>query len=330
MLISWNTTQACNLTCVHCYREAGAKSHLELSTAEGKKLIREISQAGFKIMIFSGGEPLMRPDIYELIRFAKEQGLRPVLGTNGTLLTADAVQRLKEAGAMRVGISLDSLDAAKHNRFRGCEEAWQLTMAGIANCKRYGLDFQIHTTVTTYNEGEILDILDWCVQSGAKGHHIFFLVPTGRGKDIEDTSLHTEAYEALLEAIMEKQKTVPIEIKPTCAPQFMRVAEQKGMKLRYTRGCLAGIRYCIINPWGEVQACPYLPLTSGNVKDQSFVDIWQNDNLFTQFRQERPRGSCGVCKYYENCGGCRARAYYYNDGDYLAEEPWCKYSSRKG
>lgn len=327
MLISWNSTQACNLKCKHCYRDAGDKATKELSTAEAKTLIDQIVKTGFRIMIFSGGEPLMRPDMIELVGYASSKGLRPVLGTNGTLLTPETVKALKEVGALRVGISLDSLDEARHNEFRGHPDAFAMTMAGIENCRAGGLDFQIHTTVTQMNKNEVLNMTDWCEANGAKGHHVFFLVPTGRGKEIEETTLHTDEYEGLLTALMEKQKHTSVEIKPTCAPQFMRIAQDQGLHLRYSRGCLAGISYCIISPIGDVQACPYLPVVSGNVRETPFDELWRNDEIFRQFRKEKPKGSCGVCKHYDICGGCRARAYYYTGGDYLAEEPWCKYST---
>lgn len=327
MIISWNTTQACNIHCAHCYRDAGAKQAEELTTEAGKKLLSEIARAGFKIMILSGGEPLLRPDIYELIAHAKSVGLRPVLGTNGILITPEVAKRLKEAGLAVAGISLDSCDPAKHNRFRQAENAWQDTVAGMEACKAAGLKFQIHTTAMLWNEAEITDITDFAVERGAIAHHIFFLVPTGRGKDIEDLSLKTEQYEALLERILDKQTQVPIELKPTCAPQFMRIAKEKGIPMRYTRGCLAGTAYCVIIPNGNVQPCPYLPLTVGNVKETPFDEIWQSSDLFNELRKSPLKGGCGSCGYDQICGGCRARAYYYSGGDYLAGEPWCKYKN---
>ena len=147
MILSWNTTNQCNMFCSHCYREAGEKAQGELTTAEGKKLIEEIKKAGFRIMIFSGGEPLMRPDIFELIAYATKVGLRTVLGTNGTLITAEVAAKLKAAGVMGVGISLDSLDQQKHDTLRAYEGAWQQAVAGMANCRNAGLPFQIHTTI---------------------------------------------------------------------------------------------------------------------------------------------------------------------------------------
>jgi len=325
MIISWNTTQACNINCIHCYRDAGTKRSDELNTQEGKNLLTQIARAGFKIMILSGGEPLLRPDIYELISHAKSCGMRPVIGTNGTLITKEATVNLKAAGLAVAGISIDSLDQSTHDHFRGCSGAWEQTLSGIESCREAGLPFQIHTTVTSYNEQEITEITDRAVKLGAIAHHIFFLVPTGRGKDIEDTSLKTAQYEALLEHILDKQSQVPIELKPTCAPQFMRIAMQRGMKTRFTKGCLAGTSYCVILPNGDVQPCPYLPIAVGNVRKMDFDDIWQQSTLFNELRNQPLKGGCANCGYDQVCGGCRARAYYYADGDYMAEEPWCAY-----
>lgn len=325
MIISWNTTRACNLRCIHCYRDAGAADRGELTTAEGRTLLAQIARAGFKIMIFSGGEPLIREDIFELIACAKTLGMRPVLGTNGMLITSAVARALKEAGAACAGISLDSRDRDRHDRFRGHAGAWEETMRGIAACREAGLPFQIHTTVMTWNESEITSITDLAVELGAVAHHIFFLVPTGRARDIEDTTLKTAQYEALLERILDKQAQVPIELKPTCAPQFMRIARQKGIPMRFSKGCLAGTSYCVILPSGDVHPCPYLPLSAGNVREQPFDAIWRDSALLQDFRRLPLKGGCGSCSCADICGGCRARAYYYSDGDYLAEEPWCNF-----
>ncbi|MCX7780920.1 MAG: putative heme d1 biosynthesis radical SAM protein NirJ2 [Negativicutes bacterium] len=323
MIISWNTTQACNINCLHCYRDAGAKLADELSTVEGKKLLAEIAACGFKIMVFSGGEPLLRPDIFELIRYARSLGLRPVLGTNGTMITPKLARELKAAGLAVAGISVDSREKAKHDWFRQSEGAWEQTMAGIDACRQGGLPFQLHTTVMNWNEDEVTDITDLAVELGAIAHHIFFLVPAGRGKDIAETTLKTLQYENLLARILEKQRQVKIELKPTCAPQFMRIARQKGIPLRFSKGCLAGTTYCVILPNGDVQACPYFPVKAGNVKTTDFTVLWRENALFRELRTAPLKGRCGGCGFTDICGGCRARAYYYSDGDYLAEEPWC-------
>lgn len=329
-IVSWNVTNACNMYCAHCYRDAGCKAEDELSTADAKKLLTEIKRAGFQIMIFSGGEPLMRPDILELVKFADSLGLFPVFGTNGTLITPQMARDLKAAGARAMGISLDSLDAAKHDKFRSFPGGWQGAVDGMKNCKAAGLPFQIHTTVMDWNAPELEDMIDFAVEIGARAHHFFFLVPTGRAATIEEESLRAEQYEDVLTRIMKKQQTVPIELKPTCAPQFLRIAAELGMKSRFHRGCLAGLSYCIISPKGKVQPCAYLKEYLGDVRETPFDEIWKNNAVLQKLRTMKYDGGCGACKYQRVCGGCRARAAIYHDGDYMAEEPWCLYHGRKG
>ena len=330
MIVSWNTTNACNMYCDHCYRDAGCKAEEELSTAEAKTLLEQIARAGFKIMIFSGGEPLMRPDIVELVAYAASLGLRPVFGTNGTLITLEMAQELKAAGAMGMGISLDSMDREKHNAFRKFPGAWEGAVQGMRNCRAAGLPFQIHTTVMEWNNHELEALTDFAVAEGAVAHHFFFLVPTGRAKTIEAESLRAEAYEDTLTRIMKKQQEVDIELKPTCAPQFLRIAAQMGMKTRFRRGCLAGMAYCIISPRGKVQPCAYLNMELGDVRQTPFDEIWKNSEVLNKLRTLEYSGGCGSCEYKRACGGCRARAAYYHEGDYMAEEPWCLYHGRKG
>lgn len=328
MLVSWNTTNQCNMFCDHCYRDAGAKANDELTTAEARKLIEEIKQAGFQIMIFSGGEPLLRPDIYELGAYARQQGLRAVLGTNGSLITPEVASKLKEAGFMAAGVSLDSLEPAKNDAFRKLENASALTITGMKNLKAAGLPFQIHTTVMDWNVDELEDITDFAVEIGAMAHHVFFLVPTGRGANIEEEALRVVDYEKTIARLMDKQKQVKIEIKPTCAPQFIRVADKKGLSTRFTKGCLAGISYCIISPQGNVQPCAYINMQLGNVRDIPFGKIWADNPVFNELRGMQYDGKCGICDYKERCGGCRARANYYN-GSIMAEDSWCLYQPCK-
>ena len=324
MIVSWMTTNKCNLTCKHCYQDARPDACAnELTTDEARTLIDQIAAAGFKIMIFSGGEPLMRPDIYDLVAYAASKGLRPVFGTNGTLITTEVAGKLKECGACAMGISLDSLDRAKHDSFRGLEGAWDATVAGMRACREVGLPFQIHTTVLDWNEHEVCDITDFAVEHGAIAHYIFFLIPVGRGKYINDTSLKVAANERLLRQIMAKQAEVSIDVKPTCAPQFTRVAEQLGVKTRFERGCLAGLTYCIVSPEGVVRPCAYMTEEAGNVREQPFDEIWKTSPVFEHLRTREYGGSCGTCDFRAGCGGCRARAAYYHDGDFMAQDDYC-------
>ena len=325
MLISWNTTRACNQACEHCYRDAGTKQEDELSTAEGLGLIEEIATAGFRIMVFSGGEPLLRDDIFDLMAHAHHCGLRSVLGTNGTLIDTSVAGHLKQVGVARAGISLDSTDEQAHDQFRRMPGAWKQAVEGMRNCQQVGLPFQVHTTLTARNAPVLTDLIDFAESIGAAAHHIFFLVPTGRGKQLESEALDAEQYEQLLDDILEKQRHTTMEIKPTCAPQFMRIAAQKGMDLRFTKGCLAGTTYCVIIPNGDVNPCPYLPVKVGNVRETPFSQLWRESPVFATLRQAQVGGVCGRCKYQAICGGCRARAYYFSDGDFMAEDPWCAY-----
>ncbi|WP_350342938.1 putative heme d1 biosynthesis radical SAM protein NirJ2 [Proteinivorax tanatarense] len=330
MIISWNTTNQCNMYCDHCYRESGKKASEELNTKQGKTLIEEIKKAGFKIMIFSGGEPFLRNDIFELLIHAKRLGLRPVLGTNGTLIDLNTAKELKNIGVMGVGISLDSLNEEKHDNLRKFPGAWKKAIEGMENCKSIDLPFQTHTTVMGWNNHEVEKLTDFSLEIGAKAHHFFFLVPTGRAKNIEQESLRAREYDQVLTKIMKKQKDVDIELKPTCAPQFMRIAKELGLKPRYSRGCLAGISYCIIGPSGQVQPCAYLDRDLGNVKDTPFSEIWKENKILKELRTMDYTGGCGSCSFKRICGGCRARSAYYNNGDFMSEEPWCLSQRRKG
>lgn len=325
MIISWNVTKACNLKCRHCYRDAGKIDPQELNLKEAKELLKEIARANFKIIILSGGEPLLRKDIYDLISFAVSLGLRPVLGSNGTLITKGVARKLKQAGLARAGISLDSIDARVHDGFRQKEGAWGLTLKGMRACKDTGLDFQVHTTVSQTNSQEIEKITDFASGLGACAHHIFFLVPTGRGKEINDFSLSPKDYETLLRNILKNKEKTKIELKPVCAPQFIPLARQMGIGIRFQRGCLAGITYCCILPNGDVHPCPYLPLRLGNVREEKFSSIWRENKIFIKLRTLDYKGRCADCQDKVSCGGCRARAYHIS-GDYMAQDPDCAYA----
>lgn len=326
MIVSWNTTKKCNLFCEHCYRESGpdVESIHELSTSEGKQLLNELKLAGFKIVILSGGEPLMRNDIFELSAYAREIGLRPVLGTNGTLLSRGIAGRLVESGVLGVAISLDSTSSQYHDKFRNRKGAWDKAVKGIKNALDVGLRVQINTTVTDNNFDQFNSVVDFAADLGVQAVHPFFLVPTGRGKSIEEESLKREKYFRMIKTVLNKQKEVSMELKPTCAPQFIPMAREMEIPIRFTRGCLAGVSYCCILPDGDIHICPYLPIKVGNVKEKPFNEIWKESDIFIKLRSFKEyEGRCGGCSSVNVCGGCRARAYYYSDGNYMAEEPWC-------
>lgn len=322
MLVSWNTTKACNLKCKHCYRDAGKKERDELSLGEARLLLEEMNLAGFQIVVLSGGEPLMREDIFDIIGYGTALGMRMVLGTNGTLITKDVADKLKKSGLARVGVSLDSRNPAVHDQFRGVEGSFRRVLEAVESVKDVGLEFQVHTTVTKYNYNEIDPLIDFVADLGACAYHIFFLVPAGRGHQETESLISPKSYYRLISLILERQKGLDIELKPVCAPQFIPLAEKQGMQLRFNRGCLAGISYCCILPSGDVQPCPYLPLGLGNVRETPFSRIWKENEVFRTLRSLSYHGKCRECAYKEICGGCRARAHYHC-GDYLGEDYYC-------
>lgn len=325
MLISWNTTKRCNLFCRHCYREAGPqeKAMDELTTAEGRQLIKEIKKAGFHLLILSGGEPLLREDIIDLAAAAKENGLIPAMGTNGTLLTLALAKELAAVGLRGIAISVDSLDSAYHDKFRGIQGAYEQAQAGIDNALAAGLRVQINLTLTENNQDQFEKMVDYYEKRGVNAIHPFFLVPTGRALSMAEEGLKADAYFGMIKKILERQQKTTLELKPTCAPQFMPMAKAMGLQMRFTRGCLAGTGYCCILPNGKVHVCPYLPIEAGDVRQTPFDVIWHESEAFQRLRNfSAYEGACGSCEDVAICGGCRARAYYYQN-NYLAEEPWC-------
>ena len=326
MIISWNITKRCNLYCEHCYRDSSNQYFKdELTVEEGKKLIDEIAKAGFKILILSGGEPLMREDLFEFASYAKQAGLRPVLGTNGTLITLEIAKRLKASGISAAAVSIDHVIEQKHDDFRNSLGSFQKALEGIKNCIQAGIRVQINTTITNENQGYLIQMADFAKEVGASSYHPFFMVEVGRGGNIQHLSLDHKEYIHHIQSVLEKQKNVEMEIKPTCAPQFMAFAKQKDIPMRFTRGCIAGIGYCCILPNGEVHICPYLPVQVGNVKDTPFHILWKESPIFSELRDfSQYKGKCGNCNHLSICGGCRARAYK-KTGDYLHEDPASKY-----
>ena len=345
-LISWNMTFACNLRCPHCYIDAEERAGKgELSTEEGKMLIDQIVEVSKPILILSGGEPLLRADVFELARYATGKGLIVAMGTNGTLITDSVAKELKSSGVTAVAISIDSSVPERHDAFRGVKDSWKRALEGIDLCIERGITVQVNTTVTQQNYAEIDDIMALAEEHGARSFHLFFLVPTGRGKAIEDIS--AEMYEQMLDDTLDKiaYGKYKLDIRPVCAPQFMRIASQKGLSLeKWRRGCIAGLAYCRIYPTGEVTPCPYLPIKLGSIRETPFRDIWFNSPVLKAIRDlDRLKGKCRICEYRAICGGCRARAYGLTSfvdvcgglqepaelkGDYLAEEPWCPYQPR--
>lgn len=341
-LIAWEVTRSCNLACRHCRAEAHPEPYPgELDTVEAKALIDTFPQVGNPIIIFTGGDPMLRPDVYELAAYAKERGLRCVMSPNGTLITPEKARRIAEAGIQRCSISIDGPDAASHDAFRGMPGAFSAALRGIEDLKRAGVAFQINTTVTKSNLEDFKKIFDLCERVGAAAWHIFLLVPMGRASDLEEEVITAQEYEDVLHWFYDFRKTTRMHLKATCAPQYYRILRQRaraegvpvtpaifGMDAM-TRGCLGGTGFCFISHVGQVQPCGYLTLDCGNVRETPFPEIWRHAKPFLQFRdQANYKGKCGVCEFHNVCGGCRARAWSMH-GDYLEEEPLCVYQPRR-
>jgi radical SAM protein with 4Fe4S-binding SPASM domain len=346
LVLSWNVTRQCNLKCPHCYINATDKKPInELTTEEAKNLIDQICEVSKPLLILSGGEPLLRSDIYELIRYGASKGLKMGLGSNGSLIDDAAAKKLKEAGIETVSISLDSHIPEQHDEFRGVKGSWEKAVSAIKALRKNGVLVQVNTTLTQQNYDQIDDIISLVESIGVENFHLFFLVPTGRGVKIADIS--PAKYESMIKTTFAKTARHKLNVRPSCAPQFMRIAKDMGLDMsRWIRGCIAGLYYCRVYPNGDVTPCPYLPIKLGNIREKSFKEIWFNSDMFKTMRDfDALKGKCGVCEYRVICGGCRARAYglssdfidYCGDlhepaelkGDYLTEDPWCVYQPKK-
>ncbi len=345
LVMSWNVTRECNMKCSHCYINATDKKLTdELSTQEGKNLMDQICQVSKPLLILSGGEPLLRPDIYELIQYGASKSLKMGLGSNGSFIDDIVAAKLKAAGIATVSISLDSHIPAQHDEFRGVVGAWEKAVNACKSLRKNNVLVQVNTTLTQQNYNQIDDIMSLAEEIGVENFHMFFLVPTGRGTKLEDIS--PQKYEDMITKTFAKVAKHKLNVRPSCAPQFMRIAKGMGLDMRqWIRGCLAGLYYCRIYPNGDVTPCPYLPIKLGNVREKSFKEIWFDSPIFKALRDPNSlKGKCRECEYRALCGGCRARAYglssdfidYCGDlhvpvevkSDYLTEDPWCVYQPK--
>ncbi len=337
-LVAWETTRRCNLACVHC--RAAAEDHVyenELDTQAAFKLMDQIRETGQPIVILTGGEPLLRPDIFDIAQHGTKIGLRMVMAPNGTLITAENARKMKDSGIKRISISLDGSTTQGHDTFRGVKGAFAGALNGIEHAKSVGLDFQINTTITKSNLDEIPKILSLAESLGAVAHHIFLLVPTGRGKYIVDQEIDAREYEKTLNWFYDQRDKTSLQLKATCAPHYYRILRQRakedGEKVTFeshgldavTRGCLAGTGFCFISHTGEVQTCGFLDVLCGDITKNTFKEVWENSEVFNKLRNfDNLDGKCGICEYRKVCGGCRARAFEAT-GNYLAQEPLCTY-----
>lgn len=320
-LISWNLTQRCNLVCGHCYLDASRDAaEGELSENECLRVVDEIAElCPGAMLVLSGGEPLLRPDFFSIARHAARRGLMVVVGSNGTMITGELARQMASCGVLGVGISLDSLDPALHDSLRGMPGAWKKAVAGIEAAKNAGLQAQIQMTVMRSNRHEMASMVEFADSIGARAFNVFFLVCTGRGQKASDL-ISTEYEQVLLDLVGLQGRYPGLIVRARCAPHFARLAPARDAG----PGCMAATSYCRITPQGEVTPCPYLPVVAGDLRKQSFAQIWEASPDFSKLRQGQGKGKCGACDFASTCGGCRARAFA-TSADYMAEDPYCLY-----
>ena len=328
--VYWEVTAGCNLRCIHCRRtDVLAKgSPDELTTGEAKSFIDQLADMGRPVLIFSGGEPLFRKDLFEIIGYAQEKGLPLGLATNGTLINDRLAEHLAKSGVYYASISLDGANSKTHDAFRGPGN-FAKALKGFAALKKAGIKVQINFTMTKRNAAEINEIYQLSKEMGAIALYLFLLVPVGCGVEIANSDmLSPQEVEKWLKWIDQKDKSGKLPIKAICAPHYYRVeTEEIGTApiSQDRKGCLAGIHMCFVSHKGDVFPCGYLPLSSGNIKKTPLKELWTNSELFSKLRDPNLlEGRCGTCDFKNVCGGCRARAYFASE-NVLAEEPACAY-----
>ncbi|MBI4341042.1 MAG: radical SAM protein [Candidatus Omnitrophica bacterium] len=337
-MVFWESTAGCNLACRHCRRleVSRALSRKDLTTPQVVRyLIGGLLQVGRPVLVCSGGEPLLRPDLFDIAWSAVEAGLPIALATNGTLIDESMANRIVAAKFERVAISVDGADAATHDAFRQQRGAFDAAVEGLRRLRERGMSLQVNTTVTQHNVRELDALYERVMALGVEAWHVFMFVPVGCGLEIPaEQQLAAEQYERVLTWLADRAEEQRLFVRATCAPQYFRILAgrksfrrvQSGAKFAtLTKGCLAGTGICFISHQGEVFPCGYLPVSSGNITGTPFAQIWRESPVFAALRQpECLEGKCGACEFKRVCSGCRARAYALT-GNYLAEEPCCSH-----
>ena len=331
---AWEVTSACNLSCVHCHVARSKPANNELTTDEAKRFIDDLARVNeFRMLVYTGGEPLMRPDLPELLYHSRKAGLTNVIATNGTLITEEVAFKLREAGVVGAAVSLDSSQRSIHNYVRRNDNGFDLAMRGIQALKKAGILLQINVTAMEYNFSSLDKIIELADREGSGIMLMYQLVPVGRGCAIEEAALNVNENERLLKSLARKQKNVSTIIEPVAGPQYWpylmeQHGKSNGIRLKLAEqvfhGCAAGRGFVYIKANGDVWPCPFVEINAGNVREASFQKIWQQAEVFVHLRNRGNtlKGKCGECKYRTICGGCRGRALAYH-GDYLAEDPSC-------
>ncbi len=334
-IVCWGITRKCNLSCPHCDRGAADRSGTgELSTEECFRVIDSILEIGRPTTVLTGGEPLLRDDIFKVAKYATDKGLRVVLSTTGQLLTPEVAARIRDANILRVGVSLDFPTAAPHDRFRGETGVFDRTLSGIKAAQQAGLKVEVYSVIAKFTAPYLKDLLNLLIELGVATWNPVMFVPTGRGKTLKNMQLSPDEYEQTLNWLYEKENELRDKMlfSGDSLPQRNRIVRQIGtaQEMRsfsrlHLRGCKAGINGCDILYGGKVVACSMLDVEAGDLRKESFAQIWRNSPLLRKLRDlSNIKGKCAVCEYKTVCGGCRGRTYGAT-GDYFEADPWCTY-----
>jgi AdoMet-dependent heme synthase len=336
LLVVWEVTQACDLACVHCRANAQTERNSnELTTEEGYRLLEETKQFGNPLLVLTGGDPLKRPDLYDLVRSSVQLGLRTNITPSATpLLTPEAIDRLKSSGISRMAIGLDGPDAPTHDGIRGGGGTYDQAILALGHACEIGLETQVLTSVTRSNLSKLARIAEQVDEAQSKMWSLFFPVAHPANQDEELTGAE---YEKVFEFLFEISKIAPFEVKTTEAMHYRRYTAQRlkaehggrggvnGRMLWRTTAVSEGRGFVFVSHTGEIFPSGFLPVSAGNVRMDSLVDVYRNSSLFRILRTpEANVGKCGYCDYRKLCGGSRARAYAFT-GDYLAGDPCCTY-----
>jgi len=345
--VAWEVTRACAYACIHCRAEAQPKRDpRELTTDEGFRLIDELVDVGRPILIVTGGDPMMRPDLLDLIRYAAARGLRVALSPTATkLVTLERLREARDAGVARIQMSLDGSRPEVQDAFRGRPGSFQRTLEILDDIRSAGISLQVGTTVSRYNVDDLDAIARVVGEYGTVMWSLFFLVPTGRGR--REDMISPEEHERVFNWLYDLSKTAPFDVRTTAAQHYRRVVIQRrrqeatssetGLLVtgagysfadglgQSNRGVNDGNGFAFISHTGDVCPSGFLPLPGGNVRDKPFAEIYRNSTLFRDLRDYSGlKGKCGVCDFRDVCGGSRARAYAVS-GDYLESDPYCVY-----
>ncbi len=341
-LVIWELTQACDLACVHCRACAiENRNPLELTTEEGLRLLAEVRSFGDPLMVFTGGDPLKRPDLFPLLERSVQLGLRTTVTPSATpLLTAEAVERFQKCGVARMAISLDGPDAVSHDGFRRVEGSFDRTIQALQHAQAIGLPTQVNTTVTRHNMHRLAGISAIVERFGSKLWSVFFLIATGRASASQD--LTAEEYEQVFEFLYRTSKAAGFDIKTTEAQHYRRYVAQRrkaegesGSRpsaapevIQRQAGINDGKGFLFVSHIGDIYPSGFLPIAAGNVRRDSLKAVYRNSPLFRTLRDsDNLGGKCFDCEYRNLCGGSRSRAFALT-GDFLAEEPRCIYQPK--